>query len=87
LAVNLVASKCQARFPTHLPCIVGARVLEIALLLGVDPVARLVEILVGAIEVDLLLLPDDGNGLSLGLGSDLGPGLGQAEQQGCCSYD
>lgn len=63
---------------THLAGVVGARVLEVALLLGVDPVARLVGVLVGAIEVDLLLLPDDGNLVSLG------PSLDHTDQQYNC---
>lgn len=68
---------------THLAGIIGAWILEVALLLGVDAVARLVQILVGAVEVDLLLLSDNWNGFSRRLASHLWSGLGQAEQQGC----
>lgn len=68
--------------PTHRSCIVGARILEIALLLHIDAVLRLIAILVGAVEVHLLLLPNDLDGLR---GRSLGSRMRLAQQHSCNS--
>lgn len=67
--------------PTHRSSIVGARILEVALLLHIDAVLCLIAILVGAVEVHLLLLPNDLDGLR---GRSLGSRMHLAQQH-CCN--
>lgn len=72
------AVRSPHRGATHLSCIVGAGILEVALLLDIDAVLCLIVVLVGAIEIDLLLLPQDLDGFR---GGSLRSRLCCAQQQ------